>query len=402
MTDAELSVDSLVGQVGPPLADDDYLTVTMLASGLARIVERRKRAAEGQRQGDGLLPAAWRVGFSRVWWRCREQGEDAPTSDLELMEWCTRPLAAWQLRLSLSEMDLQNCLVVADELSEFAEQASRVGGRDVEAEWIENRVFEAMKTAATVNGGDDPNQVDAIYARLRRMLITRTVLSDRDLRDLELVLPRTDGTGQTFVRRFVDAAYTSRPTTGLVHLLECPGCGNVVADLASTCGTPGCAGGTAQSIAVNALAAVFEQHRAVRLFIHDPGLVEVRIMQALEEDANLRDRIRVRPYPGLDTLDLSIEFLTVDDAGEVQVAQTWGVDAKDYVSARLLGRTFEWPASMPCDRRFLALPNHRASLVGYVDDLTAELEGRVQGVEVVTEKQLLSMVARAGGRLCDK
>lgn len=402
MTDVELSADSQVRRVGASLADDDYLTVTMLASGLAWIVERRKRAAEGHRQGDGLLPAAWRVGFSRVWWRCQEQGKEAPVSDLELMEWCTRPLVTWQPQLSLSEMDLQNCLVIADDLSEFAEQASRIGGRDVEAEWIENQVFEAMKTAATVNGGDDPNLVDAIYARLRRMLITRTVLSDRDMRDLEFTLPRADGTGQTFVRRFIDAAYISRPATGSVHLLECPGCGNIVADLTSVCGTPGCTGGTARPITVNALAAVLEQHRAVRLFIHDPGLVEVRIMQALEEDENLRDRVRVRPYPGLDTLDLSIEFLAANDAGEVKVVQTWGVDAKDHVSARLLGRTFEWPASMPCDRRFLALPDHRASRAGYVDDLTAELEGRVQGVEVVTEKQLVSMVARAAEGLCDK
>ncbi len=84
VTDVDMSTGS---PAGPVLADDDYLTVAMLASGLAQMVERRKRAATGHRHGDGLLPAAWRAGFSRIWWRCRAFGTDAPASDLELMEW---------------------------------------------------------------------------------------------------------------------------------------------------------------------------------------------------------------------------------------------------------------------------------------------------------------------------
>ena len=44
---------------GPKQVDDDYLTVSLLAAGLASIVRRRKRAGErALDDGDGLLPAA--------------------------------------------------------------------------------------------------------------------------------------------------------------------------------------------------------------------------------------------------------------------------------------------------------------------------------------------------------
>ena len=36
---------------------------------------------------------------------------------------------------------------------------------------------------------------------------------------------------------------------------------------------------------------------------------------------------------------------------------------------------------------------------GYVGDLTAELDGRVGGIEVVAEKRLISMVTAAARRL---
>ena len=81
------------------------------------------------------------------------------------------------------------------------------------------------------------------------------------------------------------------------------------------------------------------------------------------------------------------------------MAETWGADAKDQESARLLGKAFSWPGSIDCDRRFLVLPAHRAAQPGYAGDLIAELDGRVPGVEVVDEKRLISMVAAAARRL---
>ncbi|WP_327041339.1 hypothetical protein OG400_29695 [Micromonospora ureilytica] len=73
--------------------DDDYLTVMMLSAGLAGIVQRRKQAAGGSAKEAGLLPAPWRVGFSRLWWRFAHQGLRPLDSDLALLELCAQPLA---------------------------------------------------------------------------------------------------------------------------------------------------------------------------------------------------------------------------------------------------------------------------------------------------------------------
>src|ERR1022692_1143974 len=76
--EAKEFVASDVAEVVPPVigtrVDDDYLTVTMLSAGLAGILRRRSRAGQGDGRSEGLLPAPWRVAFSRLWWRCHEQG----------------------------------------------------------------------------------------------------------------------------------------------------------------------------------------------------------------------------------------------------------------------------------------------------------------------------------------
>lgn len=43
----------------------------------------------------------------------------------------------WPVALRLSEIDLQNTLLVDGELSDFAEQGARLAHVDVEAEWVE-------------------------------------------------------------------------------------------------------------------------------------------------------------------------------------------------------------------------------------------------------------------------
>ena len=372
--------------------DDDYLTVTMLAAGLAGILRRRARAGSEGNRSEGLLPDAWRIAFGRLWWRCQEQGIQPLGNDLDLLVLCTQPFAAWPVRLSLSTSDMQNCLLAGEELSGFAEQGARVAVGDVEAEWTENRVYHALRTTASVNGGGDDKKVDQIYAVLRRRLIDHPVLADLQVKRWAEEFKETDGSGQTYVQRMVEAAYVPRPAPGVQQYLRCPGCRNTVPRQGSVCGTPGCPGGPAETASVTALAVVYEQHRATRRFIHDPGLVEARILDGLAARKDLAGRVRVTPYPALDTLDILIEFITTQGDREV-VTETWGADAKDHDSARLLGWAFTWPQSLACDRRFLVLPEHRLAQPGYASDLIAELDGRVSGVEVVGERRLVSMVA---------
>jgi hypothetical protein len=404
--DVDESLGNAVAEVAPTnvetAVEDDYLTVTMLSVGLARILQRRAIATAGGRavsvrDDDGLLPAAWRVGFSRLWWRFTAQGAPSLTSDLELMALCQVPLVTWPVTLRLSEADLQNTLLVDGELSSFAEQGARLAHADVEAEWVEDRVHQALRTAASANGADD-GEVECTYALLRRYLIDHAALTDREVQALERRFPKTDNSGQTYVRRLIDAAYVARPAAGAEQLLLCPQCRNVLDSRADRCGTAGCAGGPGETVVLTPLAAIFVQHRATRQFIHDPGLVEARIIDALRVK-DLAEMVRVTAYPRVDVLDVLIEFLVKDSSGKARVLEVWGVDAKDQVSASLLGRWFTWPASIDCDRRFLALPMHRAQQPGYVADLEAELDGRVVGVQVVSERELIAKVRTRARRL---
>jgi hypothetical protein len=290
--------------------EDDYLTVTMLSAGLAQIVQRRTFAAAGGRavagRGDeGLLPAAWRVAFSRLWWRFTAQGVPPLASDLELLALCQVPLVTWPVTLGLSEADLQNPLLVDGELSSFAEQGARLARVDVEAEWVEDRVHQALRAAASANGADEAD-VERVYAFLRRYLIDHAALTDRDVHGLERRFTATDSSGQTYVRRLIEAAYVARPAAGPERLWLCPQCRNVLANVAGQCGTAGCAGGPAEAVVVTPLAAIFEQHRATRRYIHDPGLVEARIIDALSVEA-LAGTVRVTPYPGVDVMDALID-----------------------------------------------------------------------------------------------
>lgn len=378
-------------RVGPRV-DDDYLTVTMLAVGLAGIMRRRSRVGQGG-QADGLLPASWRVAFARLWWRCQEQAIPGPDNDLDLLALCTQPFAVWPLRLRLSSADMEKCLVIDGELSAFAEEGARLAAGDVEAEWQENLVYAALRTASQVNGDGDQKKTDLVYSTLRRRLIEYPVVSDRVVMAWETEFGRSDGSGQTYVRHLINAAYVSRSQPGTFRYLRCPTCGNPVHGPEASCGTPGCVAGAAEAASVSSLAVVYEQHRATRRFIHDPGLVEARLFTALG-DAKFAGKIRVTPYPSLDTVDILIEFLSSRN-GESVVEETWGADAKDQESARILGRRFKWPEGDPeCSRRFLVLPLHRWAEPGYVADLNGELDGRVSGVEVVSEKRLVSLVAK--------
>ncbi|MFI6758847.1 hypothetical protein ACIBF5_06840 [Micromonospora sp. NPDC050417] len=361
-----------------------------MSAGLASIIQRRRSAAGGSAKETGLLPAPWRVGFSRLWWRYTDQDLDPLDSDLTLLELCTQPLAAWPVRLDLSITDLQNSLLVDGDLTEFAVQGSRLARHDVEAEWIENQVHAALRDAASANGSSD-EEIEHAYAALRRYLIDHAVVADREVRNLERRFPEKDTNAQTYVLRLINLAYHARPAREPQEYLLCPQCGNVRSDTLASCATAGCPSGTPQPWTAKPLAVIYEQHRATRKYIHDPGLVEARIIDALSVDS-LAWMVRVTPYPRVDALDVLIEFLLPGANGVPQVVETWGVDAKDQVSARLLGRGFTWPQTPACDRRYLALPAHRAVQPGYISDLEAELDGRVAGVHAIDENQLVARV----------
>ncbi|MGW8718989.1 restriction endonuclease-related protein [Streptomyces althioticus] len=374
----------------PQAAQDDYLLVELLSAALAKIRLERQRTgiqAHGTAES-GPLPRAWRDARGRLWWKAQTLSLEGPGNDLELFDWCRRPLGSWPVPLSLSEADLEAVLLEGDSLSEFAEQAADlVQHADVEAELVQNQVFAALMLCARMNGGDD-DAVQRVYCRLRRLLIDLPVLSDREVLALAWELPATDSDHDSFLAKFVRVAYVHHPVQapGKVRLRRCAACRNLVDDGAVGCGTPGCAG-VPERHEVACLGGYWTQHRATRQFFHDPGLLEGRLLDHLGELVD--DMLCVEDWPCLDAWDMALTFKDQEPSAE---AECWAVDAKDCSSPALLARGFRCDSRVLARRRIIVIPMHRLKTPGYHADLERELQGRVSGVEVLDERTFLRQV----------
>ncbi|MFI1869414.1 restriction endonuclease-related protein [Streptomyces jumonjinensis] len=97
----------------------------------------------------------------------------------------------------------------------------------------------------------------------------------------------------------------------------------------------------------------------------------------------------MHPWWGMDAVDAAVDFA---GTGEMGQGEWWAADVKDHASATLLGRNFRWDPRATAQRRFLVLPEHRFGQHRYVDDLVSEMEGRVAGVEVVSENRFVDQV----------
>jgi hypothetical protein len=238
-----------------------------------------------------------------------------------------------------------------------------------------------------MNGGDD-EAVQRVYCRLRRILIDRPVLSDREVQALARELPGADSDHDSFLAKFMRIAYIHHPVQapGKVRLRRCAGCRNPMDDGAVGCGTPGCEGAP-ERYEVTCLGGYWTQHRATRQFFHDPGLLEGRLLDHVGELVS--ERLRVEDWPCLDAWDLSVTFKAQEPGAK---AECWAVDAKDCSSPALLARGFRCDPRVPAQRRIIVIPLHRLRTAGYRADLERELQGRVDGVEVLDEKTFLRQV----------
>lgn len=301
-------------------------------------------------------------------------------------------MSTWPIPLSLTDTDLESVLLEGDDLSEFAEQAAHLTRyADVEAELLQNQAFAALMLCARMNGSEEL-AVQRNYCRLRRLLIDRPVLSDRDVQSMIQQFPATDSDKDPFFRKFLRLAYNhhavSRP--GQVRLQRCSQCRNPIDVGATGCGTPGCEGGDEQ-YDLSCLSGYWVQHRATRQFFHDPGLVEGRLLDDLAELP--QDQMLVEPWPCLDAWDGALTFHGTGQGGG---AECWAFDAKDCSSPALLARGFTCDPRVRATRRIIVVPMHRLKTRGYLTDLRRELDGRVSGVEVLDEETFMRQVtARA-------
>jgi hypothetical protein len=375
----------------------DYLIVTLLATGLATIkADRARRDADHgvistrRLSRSELLPAAWRAASARLWWRFQRAGLDPPNDDLALFELCRAPFVEWELQLELSETDREASLLEGDELSEFAQEAAKLGIRDVEADFVEEQTFAVLKAVAEMNATTD-QQVQGNYERLRRFLIDHTVISDKQVRDLMRQFPAPGANDQPYVHALIENAYERHHSpNSTVTVRCCIGCGNPLAADATQCGTAGCTG-TPTTRELRVFDAYYVQHRGVRRYIHDAGLLEVRLHDVLRDELP-EDAVFLQPWPGRDAFDLLVAFLDPNKPDVERPVEVWGADGKDHASPSLLAIGFRWKHNPRCDKRFLVLPMHRAHQLGYVRDLETELEGRDSGVTVVDEETFVRRV----------
>lgn len=382
---------SRLQQVTPDVADD-YMTLQLLAAGLAGIQSRQHDAQWST--PDGLPPAAgfppaWKAGMNRLWWRALESGQRCLTSHIDVLTWCRLPLGEWPIDLDVTASDADLRLLEDGRPSAFADQAARlVLSKDPEAELVENRCFELLLTVADRNATDEA-AVQSAYVDLRSFLIQHPVASDLLFQELLRRYRAKDGQGQPWLKRWFLHAYVPRPAVGRALVRVCGECGNPLADGQCVCGTAGCAGAPA----VREFATMSEyyvQRRGVRRFLHDPGLAEQRVLEALQPVLGAR----LYPWWGMDAVDAAVDF---DGTGCMGTGEWWAADIKDHASAALLGRSFKWDERAKARRRLLVIAQHRFERVGYVDDLLREMDGRVKGVEVMSEKAFISAVLRRAG-----
>lgn len=387
---APLRADRL-RQISPDAADD-YMTLQLLAAGLAGIQSRQSdaqwNAPDGRSSATGF-PPAWKAGMNRLWWRALESGQRCVASHMDVLQWCRLPLEEWPIALDVRASDAELRLLEDGRPTAFADQAARLMlSRDPEAELVENRCFELLLTVADRNSRDEA-AVQRAYVDLRGFLIQHPVVSDLLFQELLRRYRAKDGQGQPWLKQWFLHAYTPRPAVGRASLRVCDECANPLADGQSNCGTAGCSGAPKRQD-FTTMSEYYVQRRGVRRFLHDPGLAEQRVLDALEPALGRR----LHPWWGMDAVDAAVDF---DGVGPMGTGEWWAADVKDHASATLLGRSFRWDERAKARRRLLVIAQHRFERAGYLDDLLREMDGRVKGVEVMSEEAFISAVLRRAG-----
>ncbi|WP_327276846.1 hypothetical protein OG609_37345 [Streptomyces sp. NBC_01224] len=97
----------------------------------------------------------------------------------------------------------------------------------------------------------------------------------------------------------------------------------------------------------------------------------------------------------MDAVDVAIDF---EGTGKMGVGEWWAADVKDHASATLLGRSFRWNPRAASQRRILVIAQHRFEQPDYVDDLATSLQGRVQGIEIMSENAFVAAALAHDGR----
>ncbi|MDW8145207.1 MAG: hypothetical protein RMJ48_02740 [Roseiflexaceae bacterium] len=318
----------------------DEATVHLIASGLIALIQ--------QTQKEGVLTAPYpkplQRGFNQLVATCLRCGRQPPQSIMELLDWCRRPLASWELDLPDGSVADDERLL-DDQLPTATCEAWARSGGDIEAALSEERLLShVISVCKTAN---DPQA----YTAFRRTLIERPVLTSFELRGI-CATPELD-----LLSEQLSAAYEAAPRSAVHngHWATCAVCGNLLLrtrreELICEDETCRAQGHRAPSRLLPLRDEVVWLRRDLRRYIAAPGRTELRLARAFAAMG-----LQVELWPAFDRYDLRVTF--PDET-------VWALDVKDWSNPFLLARNVNhkpFPSDPPWRRAFFVFPDARCN-----------------------------------------
>lgn len=316
----------------------DELTVHLIASGLVAF-------ATGSRERPALIlpyPPTIQRGLNRLTLTCLRRGYQPPQGLMDLLDWCRRPLASWNLLLPEGSVAGDERLLDGQLPTATCEAWARTGN-DVEAELSEERLL--LNVISVCRGARDP----LAYTTFRRKLIEQPVMSAFEY---QLAL------GEPALELLVDqfrAAYEPAPLSAARNsqLGTCATCGNLLLRTQHdqwVCEDEVCraVGSLEPGRLIPVRDDVVWLRRDLRRYIAAPGRAELRLAEAFEGMG-----LTVELWPAFDRYDLRVTF--PDET-------VWALDVKDWGNPFLLARSVNhkpFPVDPPWMRAFFVFPDAR-------------------------------------------
>lgn len=316
----------------------DELTLHLIASGLIVLSQQaRDRAALTL-----PYPLSLQRGLNRLVLTCLRHDRQPPQSLMDLLDWCRRPLATWELELPGGSVTDGERLLDGQLPTTTCEAWARSGG-DIEADLSEERLL--LNVISVCKGARDPQA----YTAFRRMLIEQPVLTAFEYQ-LALADPKLDLLVDQ-LRAAYEPASPSAARNG--QLATCAVCGNLLLRTQHdelVCEDEACRaqGYREPSRFLSARDEVVWLRRDLRRYIAAPGRAELRLAKQFEAMG-----LQVDLWPVFDRYDLRVTF--PDDV-------IWALDVKDWSNPFLLARNVNrkpFPTDPPWERAFFVFPDAR-------------------------------------------
>jgi hypothetical protein len=348
---------------------EDIALLELIATGIVQGVESSRETG----YLDVPYPPALQRGLNRLAAAARLRDSSPPGGVADLFDWArNRPLGDWGLELDGLGLALDDRLLVGSTPTALCFELAH-DSKEAELAIAYERFVSDLFSACRSTGDDH------IYVDLRRHLVEQPALTALQLQVNANSMPTRD------LRSVLLSAYRRAGIETSLNDGSRAACGGCRALLARVGGELRCVGSQCKRFLEASVGTQFpgdqvvvELRPAVRRFIHDPGLAEIRVATALE-----RAGWSVELWPQFDAYDVR----ATSASGVV-----WAIDVKAWTSPRLLAsRLAPFPNQPAWAVAFVVIPHpiidrHPA----YLRTLSRLLrEGTNVDLRVISERQLL-------------